>query len=207
MFLVIGYGILYGLFLSMMIGPVFFALIRTSMDKGFGSAAYLASGTALSDALAAVTVYYSTAQIVQNDQFQIWIGGLGGTLMIIFGLSPFLRPVNRKKFLPRRSLDGVKGIRFVMEGILLNLLNPFVYIFWFNIISFQQINAAYTPPQYGVFIVSTILTVFASDLIKAYIAHSITPHLNAQTLTNIDRVAGIGLIGVGIRLLVFAIWR
>ncbi len=190
----------------MLIGPVFFALIRTSMEKGFGSAVYLASGIALSDALAAITVYYSTAQVAQNDQFQTWIGGIGGTMMLIFGLMPFIRPVNRKKFLPHRSFEGVKGARFLLEGILLNLLNPFVYIFWFNLINYLHINADHSPREYAIFITSTILTVFNADLIKAYIAHRITRYLNAQTLATIDKIAGLGLAAFGIRLLVFAIW-
>jgi threonine/homoserine/homoserine lactone efflux protein len=42
-------GIELGLLLSMMIGPVFFALITTSMDQGFKQAAILAFGVLLSD--------------------------------------------------------------------------------------------------------------------------------------------------------------
>ena len=49
MFAAILEGLEMGLLLSMMIGPVFFALVNTSLDHGFKQSAILAFGVFLSD--------------------------------------------------------------------------------------------------------------------------------------------------------------
>ncbi|NJO01657.1 MAG: LysE family transporter [Bacteroidia bacterium] len=96
MILVLAEGIFYGLILTMLIGPVFFALIRTSIEKGFRSGAYLALGIAISDASVAILVYFGISQLTESELFQTLLGLLGGILMMIFGIMPFLRPVKRK---------------------------------------------------------------------------------------------------------------
>ena len=201
MILVITQGIGYGLLLAMTIGPVFFALIRTSIDKGFRSGAYLAFGIALSDSLAATIVYFGISQFTQNPIFQSVLGYLGGSLMILFGLHPFLKPLSQKKFTPGREFEKVKGIRFILEGILLNLLNPFVYIIWLVAVSFITMSDNYTSPHHFLFFLGIITTVFSTDILKAYIANKITNFINARMIAIIDKVAGICLLGFGVHLL------
>ena len=43
-------GLLFGLLLCVLIGPVFFALIQNAIEKGFYSGFFMAIGIALSDA-------------------------------------------------------------------------------------------------------------------------------------------------------------
>ena len=52
-FSIITQGILFGLTLSLMVGPAFFSLIQTSITQGFRSGSQLAMGVALSDVLSA----------------------------------------------------------------------------------------------------------------------------------------------------------
>ncbi|NJO01659.1 MAG: hypothetical protein HC880_08180 [Bacteroidia bacterium] len=47
---------------------------------------------------------------------------------------------------------------------------------------------------------------FVADLIKSYIANKITQYLTPRIIALIDRIAGLGLIGFGIRLLFFAFY-
>lgn len=197
-------GIKYGLFLAMLVGPVFFALIRTSISKGFASGAYLALGIAISDSFAASIVYLSISQIQESTFFKDYLGLVGGVLMLAFGLSYFLKPVSKRKFSPQRGLRPTQGIRHIIEGILLNLLNPFVYIFWFGIVSFATVNQEYDHNENIVFFSALILTVLSTDLLKVFLANKITNYLTAHIISLIGRIAGIVLIGFGLRLLYFA---
>lgn len=197
-------GIGYGLVLAMLIGPVFFALIRTSIAKGFASGAYLAFGIALSDSFAATVVYLSIAQFQDNTIFQNYLGLLGGFLMIGFGLSYFLIPVSKRKFSPQRGMRPTQGIKHIIEGIFLNLLNPLVYIFWLGIVSYTTVSQGYNLHENFIFFLGTICTVFLTDLLKAFIADRITNYLTAHLISLIGRIAGIALVGFGLRLLFFA---
>lgn len=207
MIVVLAKGILYGLVLAMLIGPVFFALIRTSIDKGFKSGAFLALGISLSDSLAALLVYFGISQFTENEIFQTCLGLIGGVFMIGFGLAPFLRAKSQKNFLPSRNVGQVKGVRYVIEGMLLNLLNPFVYFFWLTVLSFLTIDQNYNAKEILVFFLGAITTVLSTDIAKAYVAHKITKYLTPNILIIIDRAAGIGLIAFGIRLFVFALYN
>ena len=42
-------GVLYGITLALLIGPVFFALLRVSIERGFTSGAWMALGIAVSE--------------------------------------------------------------------------------------------------------------------------------------------------------------
>ena len=199
-------GIGYGLMLAMLIGPVFFALIRTSIDKGFVSGAYLALGIALSDAFAVTSVYFGIAQFVDNPIFQKTLGLVGGLMMLGFGSVPFLKPVSQKPYLPERAVKRTQGVRYVLEGIFLNILNPFVYLFWLTIVSSITMGNRYSSEQLFVFFFAIILTVLCTDLSKVYVANRITNYLTVQVISVIDRVAGIALILFGIRLLYFGVY-
>lgn len=205
MIVVIAKGIGYGLILAMLIGPVFFALIRTSITKGFRSGAYLALGIALSDAIAAATVYMGISRFLENDFFKSSLAFAGGWLMIIFGLLPFIRSASKKKFIPSKNIYQSEGTRFILEGLLLNLLNPLVYVTWVVIISFA-VGQGFGNNERILFFVSVILTVFSADLVKVYVADRITSYLTVRIISIIDRIAGFGLIAFGIRLFYFAIY-
>ena len=43
-------GITFGLALALMVGPVFFALIQTSLHEGFRAGSFFATGVFISDA-------------------------------------------------------------------------------------------------------------------------------------------------------------
>lgn len=195
-----------GLFLAMMIGPVFFALLRTSIDKGFLSGAFLAFGIFLSELAIVATVYTFLAQLEASTTFQRALGYIGGSIMMMFGVAPFIRPMNQKKFLGAKASVKTRGIRYVIEGFLFNVMNPFVYIFWIFIIST-------VPSQLGIqagiqtylFLLFITLTVLATDLLKAYIAHFITKFLTMKVIATIDKGAGIILFLFGIRLIIYAI--
>lgn len=195
-----------GLFLAMMIGPVFFALLRTSIDKGFQSGAFLALGIFLSELAIVAVVYTFLAQIESSTVFQRGLGYVGGAIMMVFGIVPFIRPMDQKKFMSAKASVKTHGIRYVIEGFLFNAMNPFVYIFWIFIIST-------VPAQLGIqaglqtylFLLFITLTVLATDLLKAYIAHFITKFLTMKVISTIDKGAGVILFLFGIRLIVFAI--
>lgn len=203
------YGIGYGLLLALMIGPVFFALIRTSISEGFKSGVYLAVGIAMSDAFAASLAYFTAASLgltefANNPQFKFILGSVGGTLMIAFGLLPFIKPVSKQKYVASRAIRKTRGIRYILEGALLNLLNPFVYLFWITAVS-SVITAYSNSYQHLAFFIGTMVTVLATDIFKSYIADRITNFLNARIIALINKISGIGLISFGIGIIIYSV--
>ena len=71
-------GILLGLMLAMLIGPVFFMVINTSIKQGFIQAAMFAVGVLISDIIFATITYYGSALIFYLKKYDHVIGLIGG---------------------------------------------------------------------------------------------------------------------------------
>ena len=96
-------GISLGLVLALLVGPVFFMLIDTSINLGF------------------------------MKSYQTEIGIAGGILLVIFGLVNIFKKPHLKSTdidLPDNSKSPLVDI---VKGFMMNALNPFVLIFWIGV--------------------------------------------------------------------------
>jgi threonine/homoserine/homoserine lactone efflux protein len=198
-------GILSGLVLAMTIGPVFFALLRTSISRGFKSGAFLAIGIATSDSFIALGFYFGISQFFDftSDSFQFWAGLVGGIAVMGLGLKHLMQPIHEgDKDAPDFVKQADSYTNLFWQGVLLNILNPFVYLFWLGISSFISANFSLTGGL--VFLSGIILTVLSTDLLKSYIANLLSNILTDNVIVMIDRIAGIVLMFFGVYLLMYA---
>lgn len=130
-------GIGFGLLIAVLLGPVFFALIQTSITKGFRAGAGMAVGIVLSDAFCVAISFLGLMQVVQGPVALRWIGIIGGLFMLIYGIVLLL---SRKVQSEAVHLPDVNtGLVFggsLAKGFLLNMLNPFVIVYWLGVSSF-----------------------------------------------------------------------
>lgn len=223
--LVIITGIIYGLGLAMLIGPVFFALLKTSMQAGFRAGMYMAFGVAVSETFAVALVYLGVSQLTDSKWFELILGIAGGSLMMIFGINTLIQnrkadkklkelekespptlekgDENAKNF--RKNLFTKSAKKYFFDGFLLNAINPFIYIFWVGVMSSVLAKYAYTSLEMVIFLLTVILMVLFTDLLKAYFAKKLAHLLNEKTLSIMDKFIGVGLIIFGIHLW-FRIW-
>jgi len=200
---------MYGLVLAITIGPVFFALIRISINRGFKSGAFLASGIALSDAFIALVVYSGISQFVNSPSFQSGAGLIGGIAMLVFGAKHFMQPIEHEEGTPAFVSDKNQNNTYAKlfgQGVLLNMLNPFVYLFWLGLISNLStiIGVQATQLQVVFFLIGIIVTVFSTDLLKAYVANQLSNILTDKVIALTDRIGGVILIIFGCYLLLYA---
>ncbi len=223
-------GIIYGLGLALLIGPVFFALLKIGMRAGFRAGMYMALGISLSESFAVALVYLGISQLTHNAWFEFILGGAGGLLMIIFGLNTLIqnRKTNQKlKELERQELENelenneeneaIITLRnsllkrkktkwqYIFDGFLLNAINPFVYIFWVGVVSSVITKYNYTIIEMIIFLITVILTVLCTDLLKVFFSKKLAHFLNVKSLSIMDKVIGIALIIFGIHLW-FRLW-
>ena len=195
-------GITFGLLLAVMLGPVFFALLQTSLHEGFKAGVYLAIGVFLSDA-AVVTLCYTFASFIRqiDDQHRAmaWVGGL---LFIGFGIFNFFHRIKIKEV-----DDDKKTVhaQFVLKGFVLNLLNPAVILFWLGVVGLVSVKVGYTAVHEYIFFASVLLTIFATDLLKSFVSHRIKNFLKPNVMLWMNRIIGIILVGFGINM-IFEIW-
>jgi len=197
-------GLLFGLLLSFLIGPVFFALLQTSIEKGFKAGLFMAIGISLSDSLYIFITYTSVSFFSENNQIKFILGLIGAIIMISFGLFTFLKPVP-KRGLRQPHIESTNYFRKIMKGFLLNGINPFLLIFWLGIAGMITIELHYSFNQASFFYIGVILMVLGADITKAFLANKIRDLITSRLMKILNRSVGIGLILFGFRLLYYAL--
>ncbi len=195
-------GFLVGLAFVVFIGPVFFTLLHSAIQFGFKSGLAVALGIFASDLIIVIMCTLGAAAFLSNPHNQFWIALIGATLLIGLGIQYIISP--KYKFKEKVDLQSFRYIDFFIKGFLINFLNPFVFALWIGIIS----KASYSHGiKEGLFfyVVGTLLGILSTDVIKVLFADKIKNAFRPQSLIWILRVIGVGLIGFGLRLLIFGI--
>jgi len=193
-------GIGLGIVFAFLIGPVFFALLQTSIHKGFRAGAYLAVGIFLSDSLYATIAYVGVSELFSNAGFETGLGWVGGALMLFFGISALVRrPKTAAPDLLPKS-NRIPTFRFILKGFFLNVVNPSVPMIWLGIVS-GTVKDGYTRPETLLYLAGILLTIITTDLLKVYLARRLSRYLTPKLLIGMNRVVGLALIGYGLRLL------
>uniref|UniRef100_UPI00404736C0 LysE family translocator n=1 Tax=Algoriphagus sp. TaxID=1872435 RepID=UPI00404736C0 len=199
MFAAILEGLEMGLLLSMMIGPVFFALMTTSMDHGFKQSAILAFGVFLSDLVYVLVTYFGIQALTFIPNVEQYLGFFGGLILIGFGIS-FLRKKITAPPSPTSPSFASQG-KALMEGFGINGINPFVMLFWLSIASMVSIKSTWGISDRAFFYAALLFTVLGFDLAKAFLASKLA-HLMSLTIRMVLQVfAGLMVCFFGLRML------
>ncbi len=194
-------GMGFGLILAALVGPVFFLLIRESAEKGFKYGALISFGVLFSDTIYIGIAYFGSTLLLELPWFEKGFGLLGGILVIGFGISALL-----KGKVELKEVDQAKPRikhHFILQGFLMNSLNPFVFFFWLGAVGMVNLKDEYTLTDVRLFFVGTLFMILTTDLLKSYVAHTISKYLKPEFMIWLNRISGIGLIGFGLSLL----WR
>lgn len=199
-------GILFGLVLAAMIGPVFFSLIQTSITKGKSAGVWMAAGIALSDgAYIAIALLGINKALGATGDASInrYSALAGAVLMTVFGLGSLLKKGSK----PNLAADDVKAYKtswwwLMLKGLLLNTLNPFTLFFWIGAVVARTSGQAHFW-EASLFFGATLVTVFCTDLTKVYLADRLSIYITPRLLTLLNRITGLALIGFSIRLYYF----
>jgi len=199
-------GIFLGLTLSLVFGfgPALFALIQTSIHRGFWSGFLLAIGIFVSDLLLVGLGFLGAVQVFYKPNNQLLFGIIGGILLIIFGIVTFTRKVQIEVGSGEESdNDNKPGFHtYILKGFFINVTNPFVWIFWMGVVVGFTSNYQGTLISLLIFFAAALGTIFFFDVLKCFSAYKIKKYLQPRYITWINKVAGIGLVAFGIFLII-----
>lgn len=195
-------GISAGFALAFLIGPAFFALLQTSLKNGFSSGVLMAVGIFLSDLICVALAYLGASQFFSNPGNKILIGVLGGIILIIFGTytaSQKQLHTSSEKEIDKKTHHTHYAL---LKGFVLNLLNPFVFIYWIGLVGLVGSSFELNEMLTLIFFSGTLLTVLATDILKCFLSHKISRLLKPDMLLWVNRGAGVILIVSGIVMII-----
>ncbi|WP_143308139.1 LysE family translocator [Chitinophaga vietnamensis] len=193
-------GLGLGLFLSLSVGPVIFAIIKYSINNGFKAGISFALGVSLSDIFFVSVGNLSTSFISGLEGYNRSIGIGGGILLICMGIyGLFFKKVKistgEEKPEMFRTHDYLK---IWLAGFLMNTLNPGVVIFWLPVcIAYSATPVSHRLVMYGV----CLSLVLSADILKVFISDKIRHKLTLTNVIWLNRVAGASMVIFGLVLL------
>ncbi|MDD3458023.1 MAG: LysE family transporter [Weeksellaceae bacterium] len=189
-------AILMGFLLSLiLIGPVFFLLLQTSVSRGWKSAIVLDLGVLTADIICILVAYYGSKDLAVAIENNPSIYIFGGFFITIYGILMYISKPNLK--LRNLSDSGKNYFRTFFNGFFLNILNIGVIVFWFFIVSTVIIQ--YPKPGDSLLFMGIVLaTFFGLDLIKIILAQQVKEKFTIRRIFYFKKTIGFILIIFGL---------
>ena len=110
-----------GIFLSFLIGPVFFVLLETSAVKGFRAALVFDLGVVFADIVFILIAYFSSYKLIESLKNDPSIFIFGGILMLTYGIISFIKLKKLKNEVSEEEIEFVTEVSEMFEDIIKHL--------------------------------------------------------------------------------------
>lgn len=217
-------GVLLGLSLSFMVGPLLFAIVQAGIERGFRTGMAVAAGIWACDVLYILIVRYgieTLAALTALPHFRFWAGLAGGFLLLLFGFGSFMaqktQTTDTENTAADRLLDKLDGpekpgVRhnwqqlglpgYWLRGFLLNLINPGTIFFWLGIATAVIIPNNWNGREITLFFSGMMATLILTDTLKAYAAKRLRNWLTPVHIRRLQQGIGLLLVVFGIALII-----
>ncbi len=182
-------GIGLGIVLSFVTGPVFFALIKTSIEKGFYAGMALSGGVLLSDIFYVALSIYGSSFIAFESKYRLPIAITGSFVLLIIGFYYLFKKVkiNYESNTSKKYHTG-----YFFKGFLMCIFNPSLLIYWISVTSsIVTVRGQIEPSEIIPFFGSILVTQFSMDTVKAYYANKLRYRIKVKTIVRLNKIAGI----------------
>ncbi|WP_369765921.1 LysE family translocator [Flavobacterium sp. WC2429] len=194
-------GIPWGIFLSFMIGPVFFILLETSIIKGFRAALVFDLGVVLGDICFIGIAYLGSFRLIQSLKDKPALFIFGGILMLAYGVISFISLRKEKKINTAeidKEIIKKNYLSLFIKGFFLNIINIGVLGFWLAIIISVGPKLDMENSRMLTFFSTVIITYLLVDCIKILLAKQLKTKMTPTNILKIKK-------GISVVLMVFGL--
>ena len=198
-------GILFGLPLAILMGPLLFAIVQTSIEQGFRAGLAIGGGIWISDLLFVVCAFFGVTYIMaitEWEGFEMTLGVAGTIILFAIGFGMIFSKSQNIDDLEKARIRYSSYFSLWSKGFLINTINPFTFIFWFVIAPAQASKYLDLSNGPARFYFGILTTIFVTDFLKIVLAKKIQPWLKAKYVILMRRIAGTALVIFGVALLI-----
>jgi threonine/homoserine/homoserine lactone efflux protein len=196
-------GLPIGIVFSFALGPVFFSIIKTSLQNGFRSAVWISLGVIVADITLLAFAYSSVeAFLPKGIDVAFWIQLIGGLVLLTFGIVTIVKKNENTEGV---AADSTLIVKNISTGFFLNIINPANFAEWVGIAGLLKTKYHFETYQNFSFYGGALLAVLFTELLVAYFAEKLRRFLNPRVMRNINMTAGIIFVITAIWLLADAL--
>jgi len=199
-------GILLGLLVAVSLGPAFFAIIQTGINRGFKYGIYMAMGISISDISLVTISYLIGAALFDDPEKKVYIGLIGGIILIIFGSVSWAKKpeiLKRRRYNTDNPPKDPRPIGYALRGFFMNIANPFLFFFWFGALGYVGKESIHGDMLKNtiIFFSGTFMTIFLTDILKSFVGGKIKGFLKPRKEIILNKIVGLALVIFGIVLI------
>ena len=194
-------GLAMGLLLVLSVGPVIFTIVKQSINNGRSGGFSFVIGVWISDFLLVVLSNAFSEMVTRLLDFKMQIGILGSAFLIGMGVFYlFFKKVHlHPEDISLPPLTGGDHAKILLQGFLLNTLNPAVMAFWLTASTAIAVTHS-TRDRIIIFTTALVLNMGA-DVIKVTLAGKLRKKLTIKNIRLINKISGLILLIFGAVLL------
>ncbi|WP_316734444.1 LysE family translocator [Pedobacter aquatilis] len=197
MFEAILLGIGAGIISSFLTGPVFFAMIKTSIEKGFKAGFSLAVGVIISDVILISIVLFGSQFFDYKEDFDKYIGTIGGAFLLAVGIYYLISKITVQY--DNSTLQKVSKRGYVLKGFLMCILTPSTLMFWIIVSGIISVKLNNMLNEKLVCFFIAMSTQLAIDGAKSFYSSKLRYRIKEDALKKLNKIAGVIII-------FFAVW-
>ncbi len=194
----IGAGL--ALSLSLGVGPGLFLLFEASIVSGFTAGAVVLSGIYFSDLLLFIMANIGISQLLDLQKYQYVISLIGGIVLSIIGFTMIFKKISLSNLngsiLPNQKKEVL--ISYFIKGVLVNVSNPSILIFWMSIVGLSATNYGHNTTSFYSFFLGLFGGAICMDLLKSYFISKSHRFLNEKIMNLVNKTLGFVLVVIGI---------
>lgn len=187
-------GIGFGLVLAVLTGPVFFALIKTSIEKGFHAGVAMALGVVTSDVVFVGAILFGSQLFDFTVDTRI-LGVVGSSILFIIGIYYIFKKADITYKNTNKKLNRAG---FFFKGFLMCIFNPSLLFHWITVIGAASTIFHRGVPgsmtKTAVMFLTILIVQFGLDTTKAFYANKLRDKISEKSVHRLNQIAGIALI-------------
>jgi threonine/homoserine/homoserine lactone efflux protein len=189
-------GIGFGLVLTFLTGPVFFALIKTSIEKGFHAGVALALGVVSSDMFFVGAILFGSQYFDITAKDKTLAGIIGSSVLFAIGIYYLFKKakINYDNTVPTR-LDRAG---YFLKGFVMCIFNPTILFHWTIVIgaasTVYHAGVHNRSLKIGIMFLTILLVQFGMDTTKAFYANKLRDRISIKFIHRLNELAGVALI-------------
>jgi threonine/homoserine/homoserine lactone efflux protein len=192
MFEAILLGIGAGIISSFLTGPVFFAMIKTSIERGFMAGFSLAVGVIISDIILIALVVFGSQFVDYKASFDKYVGAIGGIFLLAVGIYYLMSKI--KVHYDSSTLQKVSKRSYVLKGFLMCILTPSTLMFWIIVSGIISVKLNNMLNEKLVCFFIAMVTQLSIDATKSFYSSKLRYKIKEDALKKLNKIAGVIII-------------
>ncbi len=196
-------GFRFGMILQLALGPISLFILQVGLEWGTALSLQGVMGVTLVDGLYVLGAILGMGALIEKSpKGKLYLKYIGGTILILFGLS-YILPIFSYQVMAESSLEPVSNQSIFIQAVIMTGGNPLTMVFWAGVFSTKMSEENMTRKSMYLFgcgaILSTLLCMTLIALLGGYLSLLVSRSL----LVAMNVIVGLLLIVFGIK----TIWR